>query len=190
MAPEVLKKRAATATCVIIAVIGMLLPAVVAVIVALTTDTPLRTANAGHFVSSSASGGAFFVRPVTTIQTSTSSVVVTGRLSAVKRQRLEIVDRLKSGLHLCVQSTPPTCIEIEGQWTGQLKPVEHEHQMFAWLAARFSIPLTVLWLLFGSIALVFAVCLLASAGGWAPDEDLNGPHVNSRPSPRAGVHKE
>ncbi|MGN2254295.1 hypothetical protein ACFWZ4_13020 [Frateuria sp. GZRe12] len=165
-------KRAAKWTLATVVTIGLVVPLIVALLVSSTADTTTRVGDVGSFVSSTTSAGGFFTRPATTVQTSAGSIVVSGRLSAVKGQRLKVEDRLKSGLHLCVQTTPPTCVDVEGPWTGDMQPVRNQWQVFGWLAARVSVAAAGLWFVLGLIATMVAASLLASAGGWARAEGV------------------
>ncbi|MCX7514987.1 hypothetical protein [Frateuria sp. STR12] len=164
-------KRAAKWALATVVAIGLVLPLIIALLVSFTADTTMRVGDVGSFVSSTTSAGGLFARPATTVQTSVGSLVVSGRLSAVKGQRLAVEDRLKSGLHLCVQTTPPTCVDVEGPWTGDMKPVRNQWQVFGWLAARVSVAAAGLWFVLGLISTMVAASLLASAGGWAGVED-------------------
>lgn len=165
-------KGVAKWTLATVAAIGLVLPLIVALLVSFTADTTMRVGDIGSFVSSTTSVGGFFARPATTVQTSVGSLVVSGRLSAVKGQRLEVEDRLKSGLHLCVQTTPPTCVDVEGPWTVDMKPVRNQWQVFGWLAASVSVAVAGLWFVLGLVATMIAASLLASAGGWAGAEGV------------------
>jgi hypothetical protein len=163
-------ERAAKVALAVVAIIGLLVPAIVGLIVGATPDTTMRVGDVGTFVTSNTSAGGFFTLSATTLQTSTGSIVVSRPLSVVRGQRLQVEDRLKSGLHLCVHTTPPTCADVTGQWTGQMQPVQHQRHAFAWLAARMSILSAVTWFLAGLIATLITMIALGHAGGWAPNE--------------------
>lgn len=164
------KERAANAALAVVAIIGLLVPVIVGVIVGVTPDTTLRVGDVGTFESSNTSAGGFFTLPATTLQTTTGSIVVLRPLSVVRGQRLQVEDRLKSGLQLCVQTTPPTCADVAGQWTGQLQPVERQRHAFTWFAEHMGMTGAVVWFLFGLIATLIAIFALAGPGGWSSDD--------------------
>jgi len=164
------KEHAGGRALAAVAIIGLLVPVILGVLVGFTPDTTLRVGDAGTFVSSNTSAGGFAALPATTLQTSTGSIVVSRSLSVVRGQHLRVEDRLKSGLHLCVLTTPPTCADVAGLWTGQLQPVEHQRHAFAWLAEHIGMTGAAAWFLFGLIATLIAIFALAGPGGWSPED--------------------
>jgi hypothetical protein len=164
------QERAAIVVMPVVMIVGLLVPMIAGVLVGVTNDTTLRAGDLGTFVSSSTSAGGFGARSATTVQTSIGSIVVSGPLSAVRGQRLEVEDRLKSGLHLCVRTTPPICADVVGEWTGPMQSVQHQRHAFAWLAALMSVPGAVMWFLAGLIATVIAGMVFIPDDGPAPDE--------------------
>jgi hypothetical protein len=165
------KERAANVALVVIAIIGLLVPVIVGVLVGVTPDTTLRVGDVGTFETSNTSSGGFFTPSATTLQTSTGSIVVLRPLSVVRGQRLRVEDRLKSGLQLCVQTTPPTCADVAGQWTGQLQPVGQQSSAFTRFVAHVGIPGAAAWFSLGLIATLIAIFALAGPGGWSSDDE-------------------
>lgn len=161
------KGRAANIAMALVAIVGLLVPAIIGVIAGVATDTTLRAGNVGTFVSSSTSVGGLFTPTATTVQTSTGSVVVSGSLSALRGQELRVEDRIKSGLQLCVQTTPATCADVTGQWTGPMQPVQYQHHASTWILSHIGITGAMSWFFFGLIATLVAVVKLADAGGWS-----------------------
>lgn len=164
------KKRAADVALAAVAFLGLLAPLIIGVVAGVTPDATLAVGEAGTFVASNTSAGGFFTPSATTLQTSTGSIVVWKPLSVVHGQRLRVEDRLKSGLQLCVQTTPPICAAVAGQWTGQLQPVRQKNHAFTRLAARVGIPGAAVWFALGLIATLIAIVALARPGGWLSDD--------------------
>jgi hypothetical protein len=157
MAAKVGKKRKATMALTLIAIIGLVVPLITGVMASATPDALLRVGDAGKFVSSSASSGGLFTPTSTTVQTSTGSIVVSGALSAVRGQGLLVEDRLKSGVQLCVQTTPATCAFVDGQWTGNMHSVQDQRHSVTWLPARIGVDAAAFWFLVGLVATVTAL---------------------------------
>lgn len=154
-------KRAVT--WIAIVTIGVLVPLLLLALLGLTPDSKLREGPAGSFISSTTSGGGFLSGPVSTVQTTTGSVAVYGPVSALHGQRLWVEDRLKSGLALCVDGSPPACTKIAGRWNGPLRTVQYEHHVFTPLAASITEDTLARWFLWGLlwsfVAGVFMLCL-------------------------------
>ncbi len=154
-------------TLAAVAIVGLAVPLILAVALAATADTTLRVGDAGTFNSSATSAGGYLSPAATTVQSSTGSIVVSGPLSAVRGQRLVVVDRLKSGLHLCVAvanaaGNRRVCAGVSGQWTGNMHPVEHPPQAFGWLAVHVGAEGLAYWLFWGLVSLAVAGLIVKS----------------------------
>lgn len=99
-----------------------------------TPDVVTATAEIGEFVSSTAAQGGFTTPTLTTVQTTTGSVVVTGSFSGARGQRLALDRKLKTGLQLCVAGSTQACAPVSGTWPGSLQPVPHRRPAMAFLA--------------------------------------------------------
>lgn len=91
-----------------------------------TPDVLTAHADAGTFVSSTASGD------TTTIQTTDGSIVVAGAFSSPRGQRLVLERRLKTGLQLCTVDSP-VCAPLAGPWPSRLHPVPFKRPVLAFL---------------------------------------------------------
>ena len=109
-------------------------PCLISLGLAYTPDVVTATAGIGEFVSSSAAQGGFFSPALTTVQTTTGSVVVTGSFSGAKGQRLALDRKLKSGLQLCAIETAGSCAAVSGAWLGHLQATRYERPRWAFLA--------------------------------------------------------
>jgi hypothetical protein len=155
------KEHAAKVALAVAAIVGLLVPVIIGVAVSVTPDTTLRAGDVGTFETSNTSTGGFLAPFATTLQTSTGSIVVLSPLSVARGQHLRIEDRLKSGLQLCVQTKPPTCAAVAGEWTGQLQPVGQQSHAITRFAAHVGIPGAAAWFSLGLFATLIAVFSLA-----------------------------
>jgi hypothetical protein len=95
------------ATLAAVAIIGLLVPLILAALVGFTPDTTLRVGDAGTFVSSNTSAGGFFALPATTLRTSIGSIVVSRSLSvangksliSMEHYAIAFVDELETPKH-------------------------------------------------------------------------------------------
>ncbi len=99
-----------------------------------TPDVVTATAGIGEFVSSTAAQGGFTTPTLTTVQTTTGSVVVTGSFSGARGQRLALYRKLKTGLQLCVVRAAGACAPVSGTWPGPFQPIPHRRPALAFLA--------------------------------------------------------
>lgn len=151
-----MKSKFATTILLSIVIIGLALPAAIGVLIGLTPNIPVASADAGQFVSANASAGGFFSLGVTTVQTTKGSITVYGQLSVERGRPLLVQETLKDGLRLCVQETPPTCAGIAGKWAGKMEPVGHTRHMFAPLATHIGADGVAIWIFWGILATVVA----------------------------------
>lgn len=138
-----------------VVVFGIVTPAVIGVLIGVTPDYLVRSANAGQFVSATTSAGGFFTPGVTSIQTTRGSISVVGQLSAERGQPLQVTDHLKNGLQICVQGQPPVCADLAGPWAGHMRPAPHRHYRFTSLVTAIGTHGVALWIMLGILA-VFA----------------------------------
>lgn len=131
---------------------GIVTPAVIGVLIGVTPDYLVRSADAGQFVSATTSAGGVLTPGVTSIQTTRGSISIVGQLSAERGQTLRVTDHLKDGLQLCVQGQPPACADLAGPWAGPMRPAPHRHYRFASLVTTIGARGVVAWILLGILA--------------------------------------
>lgn len=151
-----MKSKLAAAILLGIVVIGLALPAAIGVLIGLTPNIPVASADAGQFVSANASAGGFFTLGITTVQTTKGSITVYGQLSVERGRPLLVRETLKDGLQLCVQGNPPTCAGIAGKWAGDMEAVAHTRHMFAPLATHIGADGVAIWILIGLLMTLVA----------------------------------
>lgn len=150
-------------TWLAVIVFGILTPAVIGVLIGITPDYLVRSANAGQFVSATSSVGGFFTPGVTNIQTTRGSISVVGQLSAERGQPLQVTDYLKQGLQLCVQSQPLVCADLAGPWAGRMQPGPHRHYPFTPLVTAIGAQGVALWIMLGVLAVIASSAVVAAA---------------------------
>lgn len=151
-----MKSKLAAAILLGIVVIGLALPAAIGVLIGLTPNIAVASADAGQFVSANASAGGFFTPGITTVQTTKGSITVYGQLSVERGRPLLVQETLKDGLQLCVQGTSPTCADIAGKWAGKTDPVAHTRHMFAPLVTHIGAHGVAIWILIGLLMTLVA----------------------------------
>lgn len=151
-----MKSKLASTILLGIVVLGLALPAAIGVLIGLTPNIPVASADAGQFVSANASAGGFFSLGVTTVQTTKGSITVYGQLSVERGRPLLVQETLKDGLRLCVQETPRTCAGIAGQWAGKMDPAAQSRPMFAPLVTHIGADGVAIWIFSGVLATLAA----------------------------------
>ena len=136
-----------------------------------TPDVVTATSDVGEFTSSSAAQGGFTTPTLTTVQTTSGSVVVTGSFSGARGQKLSLDRKLKSGLQLCVADSPETCAAVSGTWPGDLRPVPHKRPALAFIAPMQRGDLLRAWYFFATFSTVPLSALCAMAGRRVNDDD-------------------
>ncbi|MBN8734834.1 MAG: hypothetical protein J0H27_01045 [Xanthomonadales bacterium] len=140
---------------------------------AYTPDVVTATAGTGEFVSSFAAQGGFFSPALTTVQTTTGSVVVTGSFSGARGQRLVLDQKLKSGLQLCVTDSAGSCAPVSGTWPGHLQATHHERPRLAFLAPMQRNEYLQQWY-FGAFLLTLPLTALVALAGRVLSGEANG----------------
>jgi hypothetical protein len=148
-------------------------PCLISLGLAYTPDVVTATAGIGEFVSSSAAQGGFFSPALTTVQTTTGSVVVTGSFSGARGQRLALDRKLKSGLQLCVTDSVGSCALVSGTWPGRLQATQHERPRLAFLAPMQRNEYLQQWY-FGAFLLILPLTALVALVGRTPSDDASG----------------
>lgn len=151
--------------------VGVVVPLLLLGLIGITPDSTVSTGDAGFFVSSITSGGGFLSQAVSTVQASGGSIAVYGPVSAVRGQRIWVEDRLKSGLQLCLNGSPPACAQIAGSWSGPLRAVQYEHHVFTPLAASISEDTLARWFLWGLLLSFVSGVFLLTLGSIALDSE-------------------
>lgn len=159
-----MKSRLAIIIFLGMVVIGLVLPAAIGVLIGLTPNVPVASADAGQFVSANASAGGFFTPGVTTVQTTKGSITVHGQLSVERGRPLLVEETLKDGLQLCVQGNPITCTGIAGKWAGKMEPIAHDRALFTPLVSHIGANGVAVWILFGFLAALIAGLLGVDTG--------------------------
>lgn len=139
-----------------------------------TPDVVTATAGVGEFVSSTAAQGGFTTPTLTTVQTTTGSVVVTGSFSGARGQRLALDRKLKTGLQLCVVETAGACAPVSGTWPGPFHPIPHRRPALAFLAPLQRGDHLRPWYFFAMLFTLPLSALCALAGRPPSDDDENG----------------
>lgn len=165
-----LKERVAIGIWISIIVVGLVVPAIVGVLIAITPNPVVGTANAGQFVSAITSDGGFFTPGVTSVQTTRGSFAVVGPLSAERGQSLQVVDRLKDDLRLCLQAPKPVCAPMAGPWAGQMQSVQRTRHLFEPLVAAIGSMGVLAWLAVGLLAVFFSGLIVAVVTSPPPAE--------------------
>lgn len=158
-----MKQRSALTGWFIVVLAGVVAPGVILILMAMTPNTPLRSGAAGRFVSSTASAGGFMAPNITTVQTTSGSIAVYNAFSAPRDEALVVQETLKSGLQLCAEGKPDTCVDVMGGWAGDMRPVSHTHHVFAGLVTGIGFKGAALWLLIGVFLSIGATAILAQA---------------------------
>jgi hypothetical protein len=148
-------------------------PCLISLGLAYTPDVVTATAGIGEFVSSSAAQGGFFSPALTTVQTTTGSVVVTGSFSGAKGQRLALDRKLKSGLQLCAIETAGSCAAVSGTWPGSLQTTRHETPRLAFLAPMQRHDYLHQWY-FGAFLFTLPLTLMCALAGRTSSDDASG----------------
>lgn len=148
-------------------VIGLVVPAILGILIGVTPNTLVQRADAGQFVSATASAGGFFTPGLSTLQTTRGSFTIVGNLSANRGQPLQVIDRTKTGVQLCVVTTPRVCADLAGQWAGSMQPVPHVHHRFAPLVTQLGSSGVAIWIVWGVVATLLSG--IAAAMATAPD---------------------
>lgn len=164
------KENLAFGIWISIAVLGLLIPAIVGVLIGITPNPVVRSTDAGQFVSATTSAGGFFTPGVTSVQTTQGSFAIIGPLSAERGQSLQVIDRLKDGLQICLRESAPVCAPIAGQWTGQMHPVQRIHHMFEPLVTIIGANGVAAWLSLGLLAVLISGIIIALVTDPAPSE--------------------
>lgn len=86
-------------------------------------EVVLRTADAGVFVTATTAPGGLFSDPLTSVDTSTTSVVVVGAFSGQRGARMLLQDSTREGLALCTQARPRSCAAVAGSYSGPMQQV-------------------------------------------------------------------
>lgn len=148
-------------------------PCLISLGLAYTPDVVTATADTGEFVSSSAAQGGFFSPALTTVQTTTGSVVVTGSFSGARGQRLTLDRKLKSGLQLCAVDSAGSCAPVSGTWPGSLQATHHETPRLEFLAPMQRNDYLRQWY-FGAFLFTLPLTLMCALAGRIPSDDANG----------------
>lgn len=165
-----LKERVAIGIWFSIIVIGLIVPAIIGVLIAITPNPVVGNADAGQFVSATTSDGGFFTPGVTSVQTTRGSFAIIGPLSAERGQSLQVVDRLKDDLRLCLQEPKPVCAPMAGPWAGQMQPVQRTRHIFEPLVTAIGSTGVLAWLAAGLLAVVLSGLIIAVVTGPPPAE--------------------
>lgn len=128
---------------------AVVVPAIIGILIGLTPNYPVRSADAGRFVSATTSVGGFFAPDVTTVQTTRGSISVDGHVSAERGQAMEIEDRLKDGLQLCVEGQSRICTKLASPWAGRMQQATHPYYPFAPLARAIGATDIATWIALG-----------------------------------------
>lgn len=153
-----------------IAVLGLVVPAIIGVLIGITPNPVVRSADAGQFVSATSSAGGFFTPGVTSVQTTQGSFAIVGPLSAERGQPLQVIDRLKDGLQLCLSESAPVCAPMAGPWAGQMQPVRRAHYMFEPLVTTIGAEGVAAWLALGLLAVLISGIIIAVITDPTPPE--------------------
>jgi hypothetical protein len=156
-----LKESVAVVGWLITFLAGVIAPAVILVLIGMTSNTLLRAGAAGRFVSANASAGGIFSPNLTTVQTTTGSIVISNTFSAPRNQPLVVRETLKDGLQLCAQGKPDTCAGLAGSWAGDMKPIPHARPRFAGLVRGIGSRGALLWLMMGIFLSIGAAGMVA-----------------------------
>lgn len=165
-----LKERVAFGIWISIIVLGFVVPAIIGVLIGVTPNPVVRTANAGQFVSATSSAGGFFTPGVTSVQTTRGSFAIVGPLSAERGQSLQVIDRLKDSPQLCLQEQEPkpVCAQMAGPWAGQMQPVQYTRHMFEPLVTAIGSGGVSGWLALGLLAVLLSGIIVAVVIGPPP----------------------
>lgn len=158
--------------------VGIVIPAILGVLIGLTPNTLVRRADAGRFVSATASAGGFFTPGLSTLQTTRGSFTIVGSLSANRGQPLEVTDSTKTGVQLCVVTTSRVCADLAGQWAGPLQAVPHVHHSFTLLVTQLGSNGVAIWLASGVLATLLA-SISAAVATTEPDPHDDGTATNT-----------
>lgn len=164
------KENVAFGIWISIAVLGLVVPAIVGVLIGITPNPVVRSADAGQFVSATSSAGGFFTPGVTSVQTTQGSFAIIGPLSAERGQSLQVIDRLKDGLQICLRDSAPVCAPMAGLWAGQMQPVQHTHHMFEPLVTAIGANGVAAWIALGLLAVLISGIIIAVVTNPAPPE--------------------
>ncbi len=165
-----LKERVAIGIWFSIIVIGLVVPAIIGVLIGITPNPVVGTADAGQFVPATTSDGGFFTPGVTSVQTTRGSFAIVGPLSAERGQSLQVVDRLKNDLRLCLQELKPVCAPMAGPWAGQMHAIQRPHHVFEPLVTAIGSMGVLAWLAAGLLAVVLSGPIIAVVPGPPPAE--------------------
>jgi hypothetical protein len=122
----------------------------------------IRTGNAGTIISANAyAAGGFFSQPLTNIQTTTGTIIVTGIVSVPRGQALIVRDTTSKGLQACVAGDPPlVCMDMGGTYAGKLMPIAHGWGPSLALRKILGV-IAILWLPLGGIGFMMTMDMTA-----------------------------
>lgn len=154
---------------------------VVAPIVLMLWEAASRTAivvsgDAGEFISANSSPGGFTAPSLTSVQTTTGTIVVSGILSAPRGRALTVSRTNKAGMQLCVVGTPVLCASLAGDWPGAVSASPEAASVFDFTKHGLDYTSLGAWLVLGILTTFFAmVAALVVASSRAPDHDSDSP---------------
>lgn len=148
----------------LVLLVGVLIPIALLIWLGLSTDTAIRQANGGHFVAADATPGGLFAPTLTTVETTTSSVTVTGAFSARRDSPLVIQYMNKTGLRLCGEGARDHCVPLDGDWAGDLQSTPAAAHAFDFYGWGLTSQALVGWLVIGLFLLFCGVISWALSG--------------------------